>query len=181
MPESPDGAAGPDELIGASGLRLGDAQAGALRQALAAGTLTSAEFTACYLDRIGRLNPLLRAVTTVSPDALAQATRQARESLDGPLTAHRLDAVVAVTATPAWLTDHVLGDHVVLHTSGPAAVAGYPAISVPAGHVRGLPVGLSFMGPAWSEPRLIALAYAFEQAAQALLWPGLRPAVLAGG
>ena len=122
------------------------------------------------------------------PVALAareQATRRARESLDGPLAAYRLDAVLSVTATPAWLTDYVLGDHVVLHTSSPAAVAGYPAISVPAGQVRGLPVGLSFMGPAWSEPRLIALAYAFEQAAQALLWPGLwagpRPASVDGG
>ncbi len=54
------------------------------------------------------------------------------------------------------------------HPAGPSAVAGYPAISVPAGQVSGLPVGLSFLGPAWSEPALIALAYAFEQASQAL-------------
>ena len=68
----------------------------------------------------------------------------------------------------------MLGDHDVFHTSSPAAVAGYPAVSVPAGQVHGLPVGLSFVGPAWSEPRLIALAHAFEQASQALTWPSLR-------
>ena len=68
----------------------------------------------------------------------------------------------------------MLGDNDVFHTSGPSAVAGYPAISVPAGQVRGLPVGLSFLGPAWSEPALIGLAYAFEQASQALSWPSLQ-------
>jgi amidase len=60
-------------------------------------------------------------------------------------------------------------------------VAGYPAISVPAGQVSGLPVGLSFLGPAWSEPALIALAYAFEQASQALSWPSLQATVPASG
>jgi amidase len=79
--------------------------------------------------------------------------------------ASRLDAVVALTGGPAWLTDHVLGDYPGLSTAGPAAVCGYPSISVPAGFVAGLPVGLTFMGPAWSEPRLLALAFAFEQAA----------------
>ena len=68
----------------------------------------------------------------------------------------------------------MLGDNGVFHTSGPSAVAGYPAISVPAGQVSGLPVGLSFLGPAWSEPVLIGLAYAFEQASQALIWPSLQ-------
>jgi len=105
--------------------------------------------------------------------ARAQASRLARAALDGPLHQHRLDAIVTLTASPAWLTDYHLGDHDVFHTSGPAAVAGYPAISVPAGGVSGLPVGLTFMGPAWSEPRLIALAYAFEQAADARLRPAL--------
>jgi amidase len=106
--------------------------------------------------------------------ARGEADGRAREALDGPLAAHRLDAIVTLTANPAWLTDYHLGDHDVFHTSGPAAVAGYPAITVPAGAVFGLPVGLSFIGPRWSEPRLIALAYAFEQAAGARLTPGLR-------
>jgi len=106
--------------------------------------------------------------------ARGEVASRARGALDGPLAEHRLDAIVTLTANPAWLTDYHLGDHDVFHTSGPAAVAGYPAISVPAGGVFGLPVGLSFMGPPWSEPRLIALAYAFEQAASARLTPALR-------
>jgi amidase len=106
--------------------------------------------------------------------ARGEAARHAREALDGPLAAHRLDAVVTLTANPAWLTDYHLGDHDVFHTSGPAAVAGYPSITVPAGGASGLPVGLSLIGPPWSEPRLIALAYAFEQAAGARLTPELR-------
>jgi amidase len=108
--------------------------------------------------------------------ARAEASGRAREALDGPLAAHRLDAIVTLTANPAWLTDYVLGDHDHFHTSGPSAVSGYPAVTVMAGNVSGLPVGLSFLGPAWSEPVLIALAYAFEQAAPARLVPcGHRP------
>jgi amidase len=97
-------------------------------------------------------------------EARAAATRIARSALDAALGVHRLDAVIALTGHPAWLTDHVLGDYHSWATSSPAAVSGYPSMTVPAGLVRGLPVGLSFMGPAWSEPRLIALAYAFEVA-----------------
>jgi len=108
--------------------------------------------------------------------ARAEASRRAKESLDGPLAAHRLDAIVSLTASPAWLTDYVLGDHDVFHTSSPSAVAGYPAVTVMAGNVSGLPVGLSFLGPPWSEPALIALAHAFEQAAPPRLVPGHRPA-----
>ena len=107
--------------------------------------------------------------------ARGQATARARQALDGALADSRLDAIVTLTASPAWLTDYVLGDHGVFHSSRPSAVAGYPAVSVPAGQVAGLPVGLSFLGPAWSEPRLIAFGYAFEQAVPALRWPGLLP------
>jgi amidase len=113
--------------------------------------------------------------------ARAEARARATAALDGPLAAHRLDAIVTLTANPAWLTDHILGDHDVFHTSGPAAVAGYPAISVPAGQVHGLPVGLSFVGPAWSEPRLIALAHAFEQGRPALRHPELTADVQGAG
>jgi amidase len=94
----------------------------------------------------------------------AAASRIARGGLDGALSEHRLDAVIALTGHPAWLTDHVLGDYHGWGTSGPAAVSGYPSITVPAGQVSGLPVGLSFIAAAWSEPRLISLAYAFELA-----------------
>jgi amidase len=106
--------------------------------------------------------------------ARGKANRLAHAALDGALSGvpspgqrdgGRLDAVVTLSGGPAWLTDHVLGDCSGLSTAGPAAVCGYPSISVPAGTVSGLPVGLTFMGPAWTEPRLLALAYAFEQAA----------------
>ena len=97
-------------------------------------------------------------------EARSAANRIARDGLDGALSTHRLDAVIALTGHPAWLIDHVLGDYHGWGTSGPAAVSGYPSITVPAGQVSGLPVGLSFIGPAWSEPRLIELAYAFDVA-----------------
>jgi amidase len=97
-------------------------------------------------------------------EARSAAQRIARSGLDAALGVHRLDAVIALTGHPAWLVDHVLGDYHSWGTSGPAAVSGYPSITVPAGLVRGLPVGISFIGPAWSEPRLIAMAHAFELA-----------------
>jgi amidase len=92
-----------------------------------------------------------------------RARTLARGGLDDALGSHGLDAIVCLTGDPASLTDPVLGDHHSFGTSSPAAVSGYPAITVPAGMVSGLPVGITFMGPAWSEPRLLALAYAFEQ------------------
>ena len=86
------------------------------------------------------------------------------QGIDAVMTRLRLDALVAPTGSPAWKTDLVNGDHYLGASSTPAAVAGYPSITVPAGFVEGLPVGISFIGGAWSEPRLIALAYAYEQA-----------------
>ena len=96
--------------------------------------------------------------------ARGEASRLAHEALDGALEGERLDALTALTGGPARLTDHLLGDLFELQSSGLAAVCGYPSISVPAGDVKGLPVGLTLVGRAWSEPRLLALAYAFEQA-----------------
>jgi amidase len=96
--------------------------------------------------------------------ARGEANRLAHAALDGALARGRLEAIVALSRGPAWLTDHVLGDYPGFSTYGPAAVCGYPAICVPAGRVAGLPVGVTFMGAAWSEPRLLALAFAFEQA-----------------
>jgi len=96
--------------------------------------------------------------------ALATCRRLARTAgLDAVLAKHRLDAIVAPTGNPAWPTDPVNGDHFMGSSSTPAAVAGYPSVSVPMGHAWGLPVNLSFFGTAWSEPTLIRLAYAFEQ------------------
>jgi len=100
-------------------------------------------------------------------DALANNHRYARaEGLDQVLQQHRLDALVAPTGGPAWLTDLVNGDAPGGSFTSPAAVAGYPHITVPCGAVQGLPIGLSFVGGAWSEGPLIAMAYAYEQASQ---------------
>jgi amidase len=97
-------------------------------------------------------------------DALNSSRGYARTAIDKALSENKLDALVAPTGGTAWLTDFINGDADGDSFSTPAAVAGYPHITVPAGFVRGLPCGISFVGAAWSEPRLIALAYAFEQA-----------------
>jgi amidase len=98
--------------------------------------------------------------------ALARCRRLSRtEGLDAALDKHRLDALLAPTDGPAWLTDLVDGDHFTGSSSTPAAVAGYPSVTVPAGFVFGLPVGVSFFGRAWSEATLLKLAFGFEQAA----------------
>jgi amidase len=100
-------------------------------------------------------------------DALRANHRLSRdEGIDAVMNAHRLDAIVAPTGSPSWVTDHVNGDHFVGGSSSGPAVAGYPNITVPCGSVRGLPVGISFFGRAWSEPVLIRIAYAYEQATQ---------------
>jgi amidase len=101
--------------------------------------------------------------------------------IDAVMAKHRLDALVAPTGDPAFPIDLVNGDH---FTGGgastPAAVAGYPHVTVPMGSVFGLPVGLSFFGKAWSEPTLIKLAYAFEQATKARRAPRLRASAETG-
>ncbi|MCA9924408.1 MAG: amidase, partial [Anaerolineales bacterium] len=100
-------------------------------------------------------------------NALAKNHELARDKgIDAVLKQHRLDAIVAPTNGPAWLTDWINGDHYGGGCSAAAAVAGYPHITVPAGYVHGLPVGISFFAGAYQEPTLIRLAYAFEQATQ---------------
>ena len=89
------------------------------------------------------------------------------QGIDFILQKHRLDAMIAPTGGPAWPTDWINGDHFTGGYSSASAVAGYPHITVPAGYVFGLPVGLSFFGRAWSEARLIKYAYAFEAATKA--------------
>ena len=111
--------------------------------------------------------------------ALAASRRLSRaEGIDRTMDEHRLDAVVAPTGGPAWVTDLVNGDHFGGSSSGYPAVAGYPNVTVPAGAVHGLPVGVSFFGRAWSEPTLIRIAHAFEQATRARLVPAFRPTLV---
>ena len=100
-------------------------------------------------------------------DALALNQRLARtEGIDKALAEFQVEALIAPSNQPAWLTDFIKGDASGGGFAQAAAVAGYPHLTVPAGFVQGLPVGLSFVGPAWSEARLIGFAYAFEQASR---------------
>lgn len=92
-----------------------------------------------------------------------RATRE--DGIDRLIREHDLDAIVAPTRDIAWVTDHIAGDRLDGGSSaGPAAIAGYPDVSVPMGFISGLPVGISFFGGAWTEPTLLRIAYAFEQA-----------------
>ena len=109
-------------------------------------------------------------------EALEKNHRLARiEGIDKVMDENQLDAIVAPTGGPPWTTDLVNGDHFTGGSSNAAAVAGYPNINIPAGYLFGLPVGISFFGRAWSEPTLIKIAYAFEQATQARKTPGFLP------
>lgn len=98
-----------------------------------------------------------------------------KQGIDSTLKKYNLDAIIAPTAGPACNTDWINGDHFSGGSSSPAACAGYPAITVPAGFISGLPVGITFMGAAWSEPVLIKLAFAFEQATRHRKMPGFKP------
>jgi len=111
-------------------------------------------------------------------DALAKNLRLTRkEGIDAAMRKHKLDALVVPTGGPAWLIDLVNGDSINwdMESTSPAAVAGYPHITVPAGYIFGLPVGLSFFAQAWQEPTLIKFAYAFEQATQYRRQPRFLP------
>ncbi|HEX7180209.1 MAG TPA: amidase [Thermoanaerobaculia bacterium] len=109
-------------------------------------------------------------------EALARSHSLSREQgIDAALEANNLDALVAPTGSPAWPIDLVNGDHFLGASSSPAAMAGYPIINVPAGHAFGLPVGISFMGTAFSEPTLIKLAHSYEQASHARRKPRFLP------
>jgi amidase len=99
--------------------------------------------------------------------ARAKATGTARHAVDATLAKDHLDAIIAPTNSPAWTTDLINGDHFLIGSSSPAAIAGYPSITVPAGNSFHLPVGVSFIASRWEEPKLISLAYAWEQGSHA--------------
>jgi amidase len=92
--------------------------------------------------------------------------------IDRAMDLHRLDAIIGPSGGPPWKIDHLLGDHCLGGTASYPAVAGYPNVTVPAGFIHGLPVGLSVFGRAYSEPVLIGIAMAFEAATQARRKPG---------
>lgn len=106
-------------------------------------------------------------------EARSNARRVAREGIEETLAADDLDAIVAPTNSPAWTTDLVNGDHFLLGSSSPSAIAGYPNVTVPAGYAAGLPVGVSFIGPRWGEQDLLSLAYSWERATQVRTKPRL--------
>ncbi len=116
--------------------------------------------------------PLTEAACTNALEANLRLARS--EGIDATTRKHELDAIVAPTGGPAWLIDKVHGDYGISGCSSPAAVAGYPHVTVPAGYVGGLPIGLSFFGAAWEEARLIRFAFAFERATQTRRTPSLR-------
>lgn len=99
------------------------------------------------------------------------------QGIDAALAKHNLDALITPTGGPAWMIDPLNGDAINwdMESTSPPAVAGYPHVAVPAGYIHGLPVGLSFIGAAWQEAKLIRYAYAFEQAAQVRVPPQFLP------
>ena len=108
-------------------------------------------------------------------EALSSMLKGAREEgIDRVMNEHQLDAIIAPTGSPAWKTDWTNGDSFHVGSSSPAARAGYPNITIPMGDVDGLPVGISFFGRAWSEPVLIGVAYAYEQATMHRIVPDFR-------
>ena len=110
-------------------------------------------------------------------EARRKATTVARQAIDDTLARYDLDSIIAPTNSPAWRTDLENGDDFLVGSSSPAAISGYPNITVPAGYSTHLPVGVSFIGSRWAEPRLLALAHAWERATQVRRKPRFLPTI----
>ena len=120
------------------------------------------------------------APSTDDPAYLAQrqaATGAARRAIDETLARYHVDAIMAPTNSPAWVTTLGQGDAFLFGSSSPAAVSGYPNVTVPAGYVGPLPVGMSFFSTAWADGDVLSLAYAFEQATNVRVPPQLLPTI----
>ena len=145
-----------------------------LQRLMERGDLTARGLVEYYLNKIDatdRNGPSLNAIIELNPDALdiadalEEIQRVTRNAIDAALSEQELDALIAPSNGPAWMTDHVNGDVAFgIGSSTFAAVSGYASITVPAGFVSGLPIGMSFIGTAFSEKTLLEIAYAFEQA-----------------
>lgn len=122
-----------------------------------------------YLEMANEKGDLTSPEYIEALEKLTKGTQQ--EGLDRIMDKYNLDAIISPTGSPAWKTDHTNGDNFLLSSSSPAAQSGYPNITVPMGNIDGLPVGLSFFGRAWSEPVLIEIAYAYEQATKHRIVP----------
>jgi amidase len=126
-------------------------------------------------DKAEKKGPLTEAAYVKARDTARRLA--GKEGLLAALDKDTLDAIIAPSTAPAWLTDRVLGDHFAGAGYGIAAVAGTPSLTVPMGESHGLPIGLAFMGRAYSEGELIGFGYAFEQATKARKAPAFRPTV----
>lgn len=112
-------------------------------------------------------------------EALSKALKMAREDgIDKVMNEHNLDAIVAPTGGPAWKTDLINGDRFGVFSSSPAAIAGYPSITVPMGNLDGMPMGISIFGRPWTEGKLLEIAYSYEQASQQRITPAYKNDIL---
>jgi amidase len=119
-------------------------------------------FDQIYLEMAAKKNDLNSAEYKTALETMMKYSRQL--GVDKVMDENKLDAIISETGAPAWKTDLVNGDFFLMGSSSPAALSGYPSITVPMGSIDGLPVGITFTGRAWSEPALISIAYAYEQA-----------------
>jgi amidase len=132
------------------------------------------------LEQAQAKGPITDAAYIKARDAARRLRDDVRNGLLATLAKERLDAVVAPTGQPAWVTDHVLGDRLATGSVIPsliAALAGTPSITVPVGDSHGLPLGFMFMGRAYSEGDLIGFAYALEQIMKARKTPEFKPTI----